>query len=83
MLQSTYHGRGQKCASVEVKLEILRERMRGNQDTANKLAADLKKREQELLSLATIQVHPSLPVREKDDMGWTARGRGKWWGGGG
>jgi len=56
VVQSTYHGRGQKCASVSEKLQILRERMRGNQDTASKLAAELKRREQELLSLATIKV---------------------------
>ena len=55
-MQSTYHGRGQKCASVTEKLHILRERMRGNQETASKLAAELKRREQELLSLATIKV---------------------------
>jgi len=73
MVQSAYHGRGQKCASVTEKLQILRERMRGNQDTASKLAGEMKKREQELLSLATIKVRLLLPVR-KFDVCWRCGG---------
>ena len=54
-LQSAYHG-GQKCVSAEVKLQILKERMAGRNDT--KLIQELKRKEQDLLSLASIEVGP-------------------------
>ena len=43
--------------TVETKLEMLKERMNGRQDGA--LLCELKRKEEELLSLASIQV--SLP----------------------
>ncbi len=53
ILQSAYHG-SQKCVSAEVKLRILKERMAGRSDT--KLIQELKRKEQDLLSLASIEV---------------------------
>lgn len=53
-MQSAYHS-GQKCVSVEVKLQILKERMAGRNDA--KLIQELKRKEQDLLSLASIEVN--------------------------
>ena len=57
MVQSAYHS-GQKCVSVEVKLRILKERMAGRNDA--KLIQELKRKEQDLLSLASIEVNHAM-----------------------
>lgn len=53
--QSAYHS-GQKCVSAEVKLQIIKERQKtaGRNDT--KLIQELKRREENLLSVASIEV---------------------------
>ena len=62
LLQSGYHS-GQKCVTAEVKLQILQERMAGRNDT--KLIQELKRKEQDLLSVASIEVRDKVLISVK------------------
>ena len=46
-----------QCMTAEVKLQVLRERMAGNKDAAHGVARAFQQQENELKSLAAIQVH--------------------------
>lgn len=57
----------EQCVTPETKLDMLRERMAGNKDAG----ADLRRKEQEYLSLLAVKVRPPLlclPVASRQNV---------------